>query len=806
MKKFTALILIIVVITGILPFYTEAAELVGEGTAASPFLVSNAEQLRYIADFPDAYWELTNDIELSGTWQPIPRFSGVLNGNGYTISGLYFLNNHDIYAVNDYAFIIMNEGAIKRLKLKGTIEKTNFTNYSSGSTFLAYTNNGLIEECSTEGQIDVHFLYVSGATVGYVHAFDAGFVKTNEIDGIIRNCYSLIDFNYLPLKSSTLTITTKKAAYGFCRENLGSIVNCYAATQNITDVKGEIGGFCGDYTDGTFENCFYDKDLKGIVQTTKDLLTEYGFGPKSTFAMKMKATYSAWDMTNVWGLDETINDGYPHLRCEKNPYVKVMGLSLNKSSVNIGIDESVRLTPVFSPANATNKNVTWKTNAKYVATVTADGVVTGFGEGTATITATSEDGGHTATCTVTVSGEVVDPTVYVTGVTLNKTSASLTVDNTLSLTATVSPSNATNKSVSWSSSNASVATVLNGVVTAKSAGTTTITVTTADGGKTATCTVTVTAAAIANKCGDNLYWEYNNHVLTISGTGDMYDYEYDYISTTAPWSDETIYEVVVNEGVTSIGDYAFTDELFLSEVSLPDSLIEIGRGAFEYTFIESIYIPKGVTTIYLNTFYCCVCLTDFEVDPQNESFCDIDGVLFGKDKEVLCIYPAGRTDAEYTIPEGTKAVLTYTFYFTTEPDLKRIYFPDSIIRMDENSLYCAREDLTVYGKSGSAVEEYAAENNIAFISTNAAEITAFNVDSVSGLGLASITAVNVPNTAAVFIAAYTGNRLCELQKITLENDSARAIFTADEIEKYKAFIWDASTMKQLCDSKTYEVK
>jgi len=83
-------------------------------------------------------------------------------------------------------------------------------------------------------------------------------------------------------------------------------------------------------------------------------------------------------------------------------------------------------------------------------------------------------------------------TVSVTGVTLNKNSISMTVGDTETLTATVAPDNATNKNVTWSSSNEAIATVSNGNVTAVATGTVTITVTTADGGRTDTCTITVT--------------------------------------------------------------------------------------------------------------------------------------------------------------------------------------------------------------------------------------------------------------------------------------------------------------------------
>ena len=95
---------------------------------------------------------------------------------------------------------------------------------------------------------------------------------------------------------------------------------------------------------------------------------------------------------------------------------------------------------------------------------------------------------------VTLKFTIADPTVAVTGVTLNQNEAQMTVGGeTLTLTATVNPNNATDQSVSWSTSDANVATVENGVVTAVAAGTATITVTTTDGSYTATCDVTVTA-------------------------------------------------------------------------------------------------------------------------------------------------------------------------------------------------------------------------------------------------------------------------------------------------------------------------
>jgi hypothetical protein len=174
--------------------------------------------------------------------------------------------------------------------------------------------------------------------------------------------------------------------------------------------------------------------------------------------------------------------------------VAVTGVSLNKNATTIAIGANETLTATITPANADNQAVTWSSNNTAVATVNQTGKVTGVSAGTATITVTTQDGNKTATCTITVPDPSADP-VAVTGVSLNKTSTSLTVGATETLTATVAPANATNLAVTWSSNNTAVASVdQNGKVTGVSAGTATITVTTQDGNKTATCTVTVSAA------------------------------------------------------------------------------------------------------------------------------------------------------------------------------------------------------------------------------------------------------------------------------------------------------------------------
>ena len=165
---------------------------------------------------------------------------------------------------------------------------------------------------------------------------------------------------------------------------------------------------------------------------------------------------------------------------------KVTEVKLDKDSLTLDVGGSENFAATITPSNATNKNVTWSSDNQNVATV-ENGKVTAVGAGKATITVTTEDGNKTATCAVTVNP------ISVTGVTLDQSALPISVGGSAELKANVTPENATNKTVTWSSDNTAVATVdASGKVTAVAPGTATITVTTADGGKTANCTVTVT--------------------------------------------------------------------------------------------------------------------------------------------------------------------------------------------------------------------------------------------------------------------------------------------------------------------------
>lgn len=156
--------------------------------------------------------------------------------------------------------------------------------------------------------------------------------------------------------------------------------------------------------------------------------------------------------------------------------------------------KTVALTATVRPSDATDKRLTWSTSNPAIATVSAQGVVTGRKGGTTKITATSLDGHNSAVTVVTVK------VIHVTGISTKTAAIKLLAGKQRQVGAKVSPANATLKTVTWTSSNPRVATVgPAGLITAKTPGSATITVRTVDGHKTATVAVTVPASTLATR-------------------------------------------------------------------------------------------------------------------------------------------------------------------------------------------------------------------------------------------------------------------------------------------------------------------
>ncbi|MDC2623808.1 Ig-like domain-containing protein [Bacteroides ovatus] len=178
--------------------------------------------------------------------------------------------------------------------------------------------------------------------------------------------------------------------------------------------------------------------------------------------------------------------------------VAVESVTLNQVTIDVNVGDEANLIATITPADATTQTLKWESSDDEIVTVDAAGKVTGVKVGSATITVTSTaDATKTATCTVTVKS------VAVTGVTLEGDKA-IAIGETVKLTATIAPANATNKKIIWNSSNPEIASIgTDGTIEGKAAGETTVTVTTEDGSKTATCKVEVTSIPLkAYNVGD----------------------------------------------------------------------------------------------------------------------------------------------------------------------------------------------------------------------------------------------------------------------------------------------------------------
>ena len=171
--------------------------------------------------------------------------------------------------------------------------------------------------------------------------------------------------------------------------------------------------------------------------------------------------------------------------------IKLTGIIIT-SSLSINENTSSKLTVNFTPSDATNKNITWKSSDESIAIVDSQGNVTGKRPGTAEIKAISNDGGYVSTCKVTV----MSISKELKSISLNKTSLTLEVGKEETLSVIFDPTYAENQKVTWKSSNERVAIVEKGVITAIKPGTAEIKVISDEGEKEAICELTVISLPI----------------------------------------------------------------------------------------------------------------------------------------------------------------------------------------------------------------------------------------------------------------------------------------------------------------------
>ena len=219
----------------------------------------------------------------------------------------------------------------------------------------------------------------------------------------------------------------------------------------------------------------------------------------------------------------------------------------------------------------------------------------------------------------------------------------------------------------------------------------------------ATADEIVTVASISSgTCGENLTWILDEEgTLTISGSGDMETYE---SASDVPWYSlgDDIKKIVIEEGVTGIGEASFYDECNLEAVELPATLKSIGDGAFagctslsdielpagllsigSYAFqecaITAITIPAGVSEIDPLSFYGCTSLESITVAEGNAGYMSEDGVVYNKAGDILVCMPAGKSGS-FAIPETVTTLGESSFIWSA---LNSVSIPDSVTTLQD---------------------------------------------------------------------------------------------------------------------------
>ena len=381
----------------------------------------------------------------------------------------------------------------------------------------------------------------------------------------------------------------------------------------------------------------------------------------------------------------TTEDGGKTATCKvtvKAKTVSVTEVTLDKTELTLTEGETETLTATVKPDNADNRKVTWSSDKTEVATVGGDGRVTAVKAGEAVVTVTTEDGGKTATCKVTVKAKVVP----VTGVDVKPWSVTIGANGTTKLTCTVAPSNATNRNVRWESDNPSVATVdSDGNVRAVSAGVAKVSAVTEDGGFRSGCTVTVKEFSSGFEVGGLFY-------KTAEG------YSIDFVEVTGnPGGGKYSGDVVVPgtveyDGITytvkGVGNRAFEGCDDLRKVTISEGIYKIGAYAFYYSGnLERVILPSTLENIDDSNpvFEACSKLEIITTAPREgqENYCYLyDKALYmhvGRtEREILSWIPEKKTGT-VVIKEGTTKI-GYSSIHRTNVD--KIVIPESVKSID----------------------------------------------------------------------------------------------------------------------------
>jgi hypothetical protein len=319
----------------------------------------------------------------------------------------------------------LNSGLISTSFSLGTISASGATAYAGGIAGDNYSTTSEIN--NSESAMNINSTGASTVCGGIV-----GITK-----GKVTNCYAT---------GNIASGYRGSGVVGYMDGTDAKVLGCVGLNTNISgknSVCRVLGGVMNSGTAPSTTDNYGCKDMlitiNGVVQPTPPENYMQGTA-KDRDELKKQSFYEGigWNFVSIWNIIEGLD--YPYLRFLFKP---VTSVSLNKTTTTLNVGSNETLTATIAPTNATYQNVTWTSSDNSVATVDASGTVTALSAGTATITVTTIDQNKTAQCIVTIVNQV-------TSVSLNKSQITLNVGSNETLTPTVSPTDATNKNVTWS--------------------------------------------------------------------------------------------------------------------------------------------------------------------------------------------------------------------------------------------------------------------------------------------------------------------------------------------------------------------
>ena len=653
----------------------------GSGTASAPYQITTKKQLKAIALYPDKYFKLLNNITftesdfsfggvMAGGWVPVEEFSGTLDGNEYAISGLQGKNG---------GLFLTNNGTVTSLRLLDH-KLYRYGDYGA----IAEDNRGTITRCYVRSAFTVDSLPPSATSaaeqVGGIAAYNSGTISYCRNDGVTvftggrRYCI----MNYVG---------------GICGYNSGTLTNCVNTgvvvlqTYQHTD-NGFVGGIVGR---GYADNCFSDTDF--IIYQSFDYNVKvggisgndsyHGAGAYECIAATPEVslrvtnyiaptTYKytfAESYTNCYYLNEArIPSDCPKLDFDSGWMLSGSGLmpqGVMDANGHCFIPNGAATDPACSNNGSAPVKcaICGKTETQTVQKLAHVEVTDECKDATCTETGLTE-GKHCSRCGTVITAQTAVPALG------------------HSFTNYVSDHNAT---------------------------------CTADGTKTAKCdncdekdTVADPDSKLGHNyvnhicdlcggndyvatgtCGENLTWTLDaDGNLVISGTGAMFDFRLE----ETPWFDylTSIRNVVLEPGVTSIGNFAFDSCSNLTSVVIPEGVTSIGASVFFNCYeLTNVEIPEGVVSIGSSAFYGCSRLTGVVIP---DSVTAIGDSAFSSCSFLESV----------TLPEGITSIGKNVFSHCIR--LTDIVIPEGVVSIGEDAFRgCKALDSIILPESLSSV-------------------------------------------------------------------------------------------------------